>query len=333
MDKHRSGSSDSLLKDTTCEPSGEDYQCATPLDEIAEAIESSGLNVEETASGLTFASHLGETSISVLPRHISCLDGEQVSEVIHIKTPLPELKGALSKSQIALINTMAGLSALAIDEESGQLFIANRLSVFKGYEDAWRLFVPLVSISALLQADSVYSIIRHVYSQQQQTGEDDIPESKEPSCWGKNEFEQTQAMLENMNLLATTGPEGITAEFPWELGGISAAAGHQTSLMLLRADMPHPVLGNGLFYRLDLPTQFEETDVIDLSNRMNLAELEAADSPPFFGAWCSMIDTGRLSFAGFWPNMLYCPGTAANIASWLGHRSRISRVILSGIQL
>ena len=303
-----------------------------PLDKIAESIEISVVDVKRTPSGLTFRSDLGETSVSISPRHIKCVDGAEVSEIVSIKTVLPEKLSFIDKSQIAFFNTVAALSALMIDEKSGQVSVASRLSVYKDYEQTWRLFGPLVSYSAILQADSVLGVFRQAFAQEQQTEEGEITESNDPSRWTEKEFEHAHAMLESMGVFANDSPDGLTAEFPWEPGGFSAVAGHQTSLMMLQANMPHPVLGNGLFFKLELPLQFEETEVVDLSNRMNFAELNAIDSPPFFGAWCTKKESGRLAFVGFWPNLLYQPGTAQNIASWLMHRSQISKAMLNSMK-
>jgi hypothetical protein len=50
---------------------------------------------------------------------------------------------------------------------------------------------------------------------------------------------------------------------------------------------------------------------------------------PFIGAWCSMPKSGTVRFAGFWPNMLYQPGTVTSIAFWSWARSRFARHVLA----
>ena len=97
--------------------------------------------------------------------------------------------------------------------------------------------------------------------------------------------------------------------------------GDVTSLLTFQADMPHPALGSGLFYKLELPIHFEEDELVFFANRLNQVEFESVDSPPFFGAWCSHLDSGRLCHVGFWPNMLYQPGTVLNLAVWMFFRN------------
>ena len=80
-------------------------------------------------------------------------------------------------------------------------------------------------------------------------------------------------------------------------------------LLTFSTSMRHPSLRSGLFYKLELPFQFEEEVVVDFANKLNVVEAGLIDAPPFFGAWCSQIKTGRLAFVGFWPNVLYQPGT------------------------
>ena len=130
---------------------------------------------------------------------------------------------------------------------------------------------------------------------------------------------------------ANAGNAGLTVEFPWEQGAVSAIAGHCTSLLQICADQPHPAAGNGLFYRLDLPTNFSDEEAREWAAKLNRAEFEGIDTPPFFGAWCTMPESGTLSFAGFWPNVMYRPGTAANIAFWCWARSRFARQVLGNV--
>jgi hypothetical protein len=83
-----------------------------------------------------------------------------------------------------------------------------------------------------------------------------------------------------------------------------------------------------LFYRLSLPTNFSDDEASEYAAKLNRAELEAVDAPPFFGAWCTMPKSGTVSFVGFWPNLLYRPGTVASIGFWTWARSRFARQVL-----
>jgi hypothetical protein len=120
----------------------------------------------------------------------------------------------------------------------------------------------------------------------------------------------------------------VTVEFPWERGAMSTMLGDSTSLLSIRADIPHPAVGNGLFYRLDLPVPFDDEGAQRSAGELNRAEAEGVDTPPFFGAWCSLPGSRTLSFVGFWPNVMYQPGTVTNIAFWSWARSRFARQAL-----
>lgn len=301
-----------------------------PLDKIAMIIESGAANVKRNKKGIIFQSNLGTTSVSIAPKNVQCTDGSEISDVITIKTNLPKEFNLLDDEKIAVLNMLATFSALIKDETSGETFIASRLSVFKDDEDSWRLYVPLIGFSAIFQADSVRNNINYSFGKQQISENDRLPESDEPSRWGKDEFEHAKTVFDNMGMLANTDHDGMTVEFPWEPEGVSAVMGHKTSLLMIKANEPSPLWGNGIFFKLELPLQFEKVEVARLSNRFNLAELNATDAPPFFGAWCN-VQNRRLAFVGFWPNFLYQPGTALNIAVWMMHRSQISKTIIGRI--
>jgi len=130
-------------------------------------------------------------------------------------------------------------------------------------------------------------------------------------------------------VFATTGPTGLTAEFAWEEGAVSAGLGHCTSLLRIHADEPHPAAGNGLFFRLDLPTIFSSDEEAQrCAANLNRCEADGVDTPPFFGAWCCHSGSGTLTFAGFWPNLLYKQGTVATFAFWSAARSRYARQVI-----
>ena len=95
----------------------------------------------------------------------------------------------------------------------------------------------------------------------------------------------------------------------------------RTSLLQLTTLEAHPRIGNGLFCRLELPLKMSDEEAAETASRFNLLEYAALDSPPFFGSWCSSPQSGRVTYVSFWPNLLFHPGTAAMVASWMEHRS------------
>ena len=65
--------------------------------------------------------------------------------------------------------------------------------------------------------------------------------------------------------------------------------------------MPHPLAGNGLYFRLDLPVDVTEAEAMRCAVELNRFETEGVDTPPFFGAWCYNAKINTPSFVGFWP--------------------------------
>ena len=151
-----------------------------------------------------------------------------------------------------------------------------------------------------------------------------------PSCWSKHDFEFAAEKLKQFfGLFSTAGDDGLTAEIPWEPGGLSAMTGDVTSLLTFNSSTVHPSMGSGLFYKLGLPLHFEEDELVFFANKLNEVESEAVDSPPFFGAWCSHLKPGHLCHVGFWPNLLYQPGTVLNLAVWMFFRNRQAVAFIS----
>src|ERR1019366_9261721 len=48
------------------------------------------------------------------------------------------------------------------------------------------------------------------------------------------------------------------------------------------------------------------------------------------GSWCSSPQSGRVTYVSVWPNLLFHPGTAAMVASWMEHRSAQAHQWITG---
>jgi hypothetical protein len=116
----------------------------------------------------------------------------------------------------------------------------------------------------------------------------------------------------------------------WHGAEIATREQMRTSLLQLTTREAHPRIGNGLFCRLELPLKMSDEDANETASRLNLLDFAAADSPPFFGSWCSSPQSGRVTYVSFWPNLLFHPGTAAMVASWMEHRSAQAHQWITG---
>ena len=222
--------------------------------------------------------------------------------------------------QITIFNTLTALGALVQDNDTGQLSMISRLSIFEGEDTSWQLYAPLIAFIALLQSHALLNAIKQQIDMD--TIDLGLPEKDQPSRWSGEEFDFAAFQLNRIGVLAFADTDGLSAEIPLAPDAISVINGDETSLLQIKSDTVHPAVGRGLFYKLELPIRFEEDELVYFANKLNQTEMESVDSPPFVGAWCSQLDNGLLSYVGFWPNLMYQPGTALNIAIWMLHRNK-----------
>jgi hypothetical protein len=101
-----------------------------PLDAVAAIVEGGVGKIERTENSLSFQSSLGETVVSITPRNVKTTGGAVLSNVITVKTALAEKISFFGTPMISSINRMAMLSAVMKDENSGQVMVASRVSVY-----------------------------------------------------------------------------------------------------------------------------------------------------------------------------------------------------------
>ena len=136
-------------------------------------------------------------------------------------------------------------------------------------------------------------------------------------------------MLRDNGIYSNASETGLTAEFPWEPDAVSAIAGDSTSLLQLNCEVTHPSAGNGLAFRLMLPVTAGEAGLFALADTLNEIEVSGDDVPPGFGAWALLPKFNSVAYTGFWPNCMYVPGTAGNIAAWCRTRSSMARQVIA----
>jgi hypothetical protein len=123
-------------------------------------------------------------------------------------------------------------------------------------------------------------------------------------------------------------------------GGVSIEVpfGHTTAVILLRTDMQHPGLGNGLFVTLKLPYLHDLASIHALSIEMNYIENRIWSKPgmQFVGNWSAEqwggaapgeFDFGP-AFNIFVPNLFYGYGLAETLVMDAMARARMFREIL-----
>jgi len=276
---------------------------------------------------ITFDNFGHRTGITASEVDLVTTDGHRISERIDICTPLPEVFSEMSDTQIALGNTLATTGAMVRYPDNRPAMLVSTLPVFETDTVALAdLYTPLVAYAALTQILGPMGMVRFFDDGQDMTPKDiGLQHWDAPSFWDAGEFEYAESMMRRAGIYCNAGEQGLTAELPWDADAVSAIQGDRTSLLTFVADMQHPVAGNGLFYKLELPLLFDTDELAGLANDLNVFETSGVDVPPFFGAWCGQISSGSLSHVGFWPNGMFMRGTVANIASWCMLRSRLAR--------
>ena len=305
------------------QPRPELLQAMRNIATIAEGDETAVITDRE----INFQNGAQRTTIKASNVDLVTLDGQRISERIDVRTPLPEPFGDFTPEQITLANTMATTGAIIRDPDDNAVVLFSSLPVFEDDVAALEEFyTPVVANGALAQFAGPVAAIQYLSAAHNAKATDfGFPAWDSPSFWTEKEFVYAENLLRQAGIYCNAGKSGLTAEFAWEEGASSAMLGDCTSLMRFHSDMPHPIAGSGLFIRLDLPITLEPLELADCANYLNLYEAKGVDTPPFFGAWCSLLDNGTLTYIGFWPNFMFMSGTVASIAFWCKARSWIAR--------
>jgi hypothetical protein len=297
---------------------------SVPLDEIVGLIETFGIAVERDETGFSFQARFNRTRLNVRPVDQTASDGSRVTDVVTIHTDLPEFPLAHLGAErgLSALNMNAVMSALVSMRRGQVTRLVNRLSVFEGDHECWKLYTPMLSFAAVSQSDAFYQTVKQADPSQDHGDTEVLPEANSGSPWDASDFDQAQELLDRVGVLAFSDATGLSAELLWDEGTVShmerlfAGGGGRTSLLRLTTTERHPALGGGLLCRLVLPVSYPEETLPKVACRLNLLELVAIDASPFFGAWTVDPETRSVTFVSFLPNVLYRCGVVANLTSW-----------------
>jgi hypothetical protein len=292
----------------------------TFIDEIENSIRKLRDDIQRDGNKIYFDNCFQtRTQIEIVKVSANTTDGEKISDIITVRTEMPEEVNELSDKKIAFINTMAGLSSLIKDEETGESYIGSRITKYAG-DDNYNLYIFLINLSAHTQAELYVNQLKRI------TG-DPVDDSMFVAAdnekkWGEDDFGYVSSALDTGDIANTYDQHSLTAEISHDFQPDSILHDGNISLEI-RSDVEHPYFGGGLFYKLALPITVGEQEIYSLSNRLNCYEYDAMDAPPFFGSWCVDFDHKLLAHVGFLPNIMYSSGVALNIATWMMARYEI----------
>ena len=123
-------------------------ESSVPLDAIAQIIEGTCGSVKRKGKQITFSNDLGETVVEAKPIRKQTMDGHEVSDIVTVRSGLPEQLSTIDEVKLSALNTMASMSALIKEQKDGKVLIVNRLTAYTGDIDSWRLYIPLIGLSA-----------------------------------------------------------------------------------------------------------------------------------------------------------------------------------------
>jgi hypothetical protein len=275
----------SSAREDNWQPRPELLQAMRNIATIAEGDETAVI----TDRDINFQNGAERTTIKASKVDLVAVDGQRISGRIDIRTSVPEAFNQFTPIQIVIANTMATTGAIVRDPDEGIVTLISSLPVFEKDAAALEdLYTLVVANGALAQFAGPIAAAQYASgAHDADTTDFGFPAWDSPSYWTEEEFEFAENMLRQSGIYCNAGQSGLTAEFPWEEGASSAVLGDCTSLMRFQSDMPHPVAGSGLFFRLDLPINLDREELVDCANYLNLYETQGVDTPPFFGAWCS----------------------------------------------
>jgi len=252
---------------------------------------------------------------------------------VHVQTDLlRNVPEALAPALASYMRTTA-LSGFVRDNETpGVLRLASSFYVHEQIEEA---LGRLVGLTAALQAATAYRLtadlaritgsepavsgppgrsLRALPDDMVRVVEDQIvPAGGRPPVYAGPEFEQSAEWLEQQGFFTNADQQGLTSELPF---------GEITSLLTLKADDPHPELGNGLTGRLVLPVlpgEAASARAIKAALDLNSREVSDHTDTHFAGSWCP-TERG-LAFHLFVPNIVCGPGWVMNFTLAVARRA------------
>lgn len=277
-----------------------------------------GLQTKGIANGLRFVSALGSTAVTAVQDAEASAEGRPVIRAA-VTTSLHWKRTMLNTQQLAVINSLASLSALVKDEESGGYAISTRVNV-RG--EMAKPGAVLVAAAAMLQSDSLISAL-HLLDDT--SGQPPHHAGSDQSIAGLGaDLAHAQARLRDDGILTFRDAGGLTAVLPWE--------NHTTSLLELSGTMSHPLLGRGLTYRLRLPQVWSDPKAVaSLANTLNDREM-SKQLPAAPGAWSISGEGDAPCFRGFIPTFCYSPGMALLVVDWMRKKHERTEVLIKDLQ-
>jgi hypothetical protein len=297
------------------------------LNHVGTLLSASGAKVESKGQSLRFRGLVGETRIDATPSGRKTPNGREVAETVLIQSDLNMPTLPWTDDVQCALNMSASKGALFF-EDGGKFRIKSRVSLYSGdSEESVKVYTGITFLVAMIHTNALQAAIVDMLRLPVAKGSMP-PESQNGSGWKPTSISRAASMLTESGAFALDDPTGLTAEFAWDPGAISAlssliSGSRQCTTRLQIQFEEHPSLGKGLLCRLDLPLHLMDAEVFRLAAGLNQMEFTAENWPPFLGAWTSMPKSGYPTFVSFWPSLFANVIDVEMIAMWMAARARL----------
>ena len=299
------------------------------LDQVVSGLEPLGVTFVRASHGISFERPQGLTAISVEPVDIETADYGRITEIIRVRTALRlPADAALTDRHMCTFNGYAVAGALVRDPRTRQPVIESRLTHYRNADEYLPVYVDLACAAAAFHADGFVTGSRLAAGQPALRYEG-MSGFAGPSRWSWPDLDAAAGELRARRLVVERTHYGLAAELPWLPAGEAAEGAAPTCRLRLSVADRHPALGSGLLAMLELPGKVDGRRLPALVHRLNRRDLDGCHLPPMVGAWAAWPRTRGVIYITFWPNLMYRPTLAYNIALWLQTRADIARTWLA----
>ena len=287
-------------------------------------------------------------------------DGINLTHSVKIYTRCAEpTPGMLDLVNVGKWNSYTSMLSL-IKDDIGLVIVA-KVNLYEGHEEVIKhLYAPLAYAAVWLSFGIKYFIdnghpnVIDFFNFGRTAGMDQwsfgIPEDAAKALTSVTEqsLKEGELLARQRGLVSFSDEKGMSLEFPWDRGAIAAVYDllinpyedkeglgrtsdpdrKKTSLLMIENNQPHPLFGNGLLVRLQLPILVAPDTLPALVNEINLWEMNAADMPPFVGSWCIDPQFPSPAFVMFIPSMFSHITTIPSLLYWIDSRHKAAMTYL-----
>ena len=304
-----------------------------PIDDAEAFLRDTFDDVERFSNGLRWPHGYGTTELRVEEIEYHTFDKLLVTELVTVEHT-SELLAEIDMAWAAHHNKWATLSAFVAEDGNQPARLICKAGIFDSDSEAAKhIYAPLMCTEAAIVGWHAAILARGQF--EVDPDESPLAMTDTPAPYGQEDFLAAKAYSDHLNLFGSEGDCHFTCEIPWDSGAVTNLFHHlreqlletgeftseeldrlsgRTALFQVTSTIPHPLYGNGVLSRLEIPIPLSEGHATTLVDRLNRWELERPDLPPLYGAWC--IGDRAPTFVSFAPTQYCLPGLLQNLTSW-----------------